>query len=590
MNISRGEALGKTKEKIPLVGRGIPLSEVREKEENYLHQRRQSAGVSSHLAVGLALSGGGVRAACFALGVINWLECSGRWKNVDYVSSVSGGGYAATSVLNIPTDGGGEPQRARAEQVLAELKRDDDGYLRFSAVTLGWAFPLWIVSMILALSPLILLVGQSAPLMMGVFPIRHGYDPYAAGAVGAFFASIGAYQFIISRWRKRPTSDGQLWFFLAMIFAAVQVAAWAVYKSNAAYLTTMALTVLIWLFVWGALRLRPSHPSIVRLHGYARYAFGFASMVSAGLVMKQAIGSLAPHVILKDLNVLYWLCLGIAFVAMLADPNKFCPTVKVYYRGLKRKFGQGRDSAIHEAGGSYQDPIHLINCFSQSPAARDDEKRRARGGENFCVSRLYCGTESSGYFTTESWYVGRRRKKWQHQSIWRLAATSGAAVDIHPVRQSPLKNSLLTVFNLGLGAWVINPAFHPERRTWWPSFYLNFMAALNVHNNGTKWMRLSDGGHFENLGIYELVARECMDIVVVDAGHDPNYEFADLAYAIERCREDFGAEIDIPDLFRRGALQGQIQDRQADIYQVGGGQLAFVPAPTEVFNRSPFSS
>ena len=56
---------------------------------------------------------------------------------------------------------------------------------------------------------------------------------------------------------------------------------------------------------------------------------------------------------------------------------------------------------------------------------------------------------------------------------------------------------------------------------------------------------LSDGGHFENLGIYELVRRRCRYIIACDAGADPRYGFEDLGNAIRKCRTDLGVEIDL---------------------------------------------
>src|SRR5262249_29899507 len=64
-------------------------------------------------------------------------------------------------------------------------------------------------------------------------------------------------------------------------------------------------------------------------------------------------------------------------------------------------------------------------------------------------------------------------------------------------------------------------------------------------NDRQEYVYLSDGGHFENLGIYELVRRHCMLIVCVDVDMDPTYQFGDLMNAIERCRVDFGAKINI---------------------------------------------
>ena len=61
----------------------------------------------------------------------------------------------------------------------------------------------------------------------------------------------------------------------------------------------------------------------------------------------------------------------------------------------------------------------------------------------------------------------------------------------------------------------------------------------------TKEVYLSDGGHFDNLGIYELVRRRCRLIVACDASADPSYSCTDLARVVEKCRVDFAAEIDI---------------------------------------------
>ena len=58
---------------------------------------------------------------------------------------------------------------------------------------------------------------------------------------------------------------------------------------------------------------------------------------------------------------------------------------------------------------------------------------------------------------------------------------------------------------------------------------------------------LSDGGHFENLGIYELIRRKLRLIVACDAGSDPKYEFGDLANTLEKIRADFGVHIEFED-------------------------------------------
>jgi hypothetical protein len=59
-------------------------------------------------------------------------------------------------------------------------------------------------------------------------------------------------------------------------------------------------------------------------------------------------------------------------------------------------------------------------------------------------------------------------------------------------------------------------------------------------------VNLTDGGHFENLGLYEMVLRRCRNIVVCDAGADPSVHFTDLGNAIRKIRVDFGISIDFP--------------------------------------------
>jgi hypothetical protein len=88
----------------------------------------------------------------------------------------------------------------------------------------------------------------------------------------------------------------------------------------------------------------------------------------------------------------------------------------------------------------------------------------------------------------------------------------------------------MTLFNVRLGWWLGNPR-SGNSRYWYtgPGTALRplFMEMFGLTTETEPWVYLSDGGHFENLGLYEMVRRRCRVIVVSDAGCDPDYAFED---------------------------------------------------------------
>ena len=82
--------------------------------------------------------------------------------------------------------------------------------------------------------------------------------------------------------------------------------------------------------------------------------------------------------------------------------------------------------------------------------------------------------------------------------------------------------------------------------------------ALGLTNDRSPYVYLSDGGHFENLGLYEMVLRRCHFIVVSDAGQDPECSFADLGEAVRKIRVDFGIPIDFDqmNIYPRSQIDG----------------------------------
>lgn len=68
------------------------------------------------------------------------------------------------------------------------------------------------------------------------------------------------------------------------------------------------------------------------------------------------------------------------------------------------------------------------------------------------------------------------------------------------------------------------------------------LSAAYTGTNARRWY-LSDGGHFENLGVYELIRRRLKLIVSIDAGCDPDSGFEDLGNLVRKARIDFNTQI-----------------------------------------------
>jgi hypothetical protein len=125
---------------------------------------------------------------------------------------------------------------------------------------------------------------------------------------------------------------------------------------------------------------------------------------------------------------------------------------------------------------------------------------------------------------------------------------SGAAVNPNSgFHSSPQTAFLLTLFNVRLGWWLGNPTKEKNFQKAGPTFALWWLVRelLGFVDESSHFLNLSDGGHFENLGLYELVRRRCHYIVAIDSEEDSDYQFEGLGGAIRKCREDFGVEIEI---------------------------------------------
>jgi len=165
-----------------------------------------------------------------------------------------------------------------------------------------------------------------------------------------------------------------------------------------------------------------------------------------------------------------------------------------------------------------------------------------RKAESFSMTPLFCGNFHEGYRPSAE-YGGRTGI-----SLGTALTISGAAANPSAgYHSSPLVSFLMTLFNVRLGCWLGNPnekgagVFRRSGpRHAWMSLFADLLSLTSADH---PYVSLSDGGHFENLGIYEMVLRRCRLIVASDAGQDGRHDFEDLGGLVRKVRIDFGIPI-----------------------------------------------
>ena len=217
-------------------------------------------------------------------------------------------------------------------------------------------------------------------------------------------------------------------------------------------------------------------------------------------------------------------------------------------------------------------PYLIVNTTLNLVGEKNDLAWQDRKAASFIMSPLYCGYVLDGtrnnpdecFQKTES-YASENRAAYEEENEnppneyylkLDLAMTiSGAAGSpLGGFHTKPGVSMLMALGGIRLGWWLPNPA----ETKWWIGQHERcqfssdtpLLTTLRKEISGKadeteEIVYLSDGGHFENLGIYELVRRRCALIVVSDAGEDHLFNFDDLANAIHKTRVDFGVEIEI---------------------------------------------
>lgn len=202
-------------------------------------------------------------------------------------------------------------------------------------------------------------------------------------------------------------------------------------------------------------------------------------------------------------------------------------------------------------------PFHIVNT-AINLTKTNNLAWQERKAASFVLTKEYCGyylpaagpsePETKGYQRTEDYLREDQQTVRGWLTLGQALTISGAAVSPNMgYHSSKAVAFLLTVFNVRLGWWMQNPAKQGAWSKAGPWFGLQYLLSevFGAADETSDFVYLSDGGHFENLGIYELVRRKCRFIIAVDAGMDPDFGFEDLGNAVRKCQVDFGVRIDI---------------------------------------------
>jgi hypothetical protein len=210
-------------------------------------------------------------------------------------------------------------------------------------------------------------------------------------------------------------------------------------------------------------------------------------------------------------------------------------------------FDQGDDlplASLWSSGGNSgrRCLFHVFN-MSLNVIASQNLGRQVRRTESFVMTPLACGNPLVNFIPTGFYdeYGGGI-------TLGTAMAISGAPRNPNRISpSSPLIGLVMMLFNARLGWWLGNPRTEPRfYRRAGPILATRLLLdelAGKATETG-RYIYLSDGGHFENLGLYEMVRRRCGFVLVVDAGADPAGLLEDLGNAIRKIWLDLGIHIE----------------------------------------------
>lgn len=590
-------------------------------EHSWIDQRRKKVnvegyGVPMEDSTGLGLSGGGIRSATFNLGILQAFGRHGLMQRVDYLSTVSGGGYIGTSYTWMkhlfpdisPFGTSRSDYNGLGGDALAWL-RSHGKYLTAGEGLSGWslvaaAFTATFANLLVIIPAMLLLFyllsrQLTLPSFISTYvsPIMNltpgGDDGFAVifvlGVISLVLFLFMIFFYICSTalavcreflWQRNIRSlQGNL-LMLGVLFVVVgtiplfhqyvasieqqvidgfansEVSSLGYYIINRLTESTIFVTIASGVVSLIAARRSSKNQSSSSSKGSLLVNVGLSLLIYGMFLLSYELMKEPNEVTwtpsLADYPWFWYTVLLSLLLAIFSNVNMvsmhryyrnrlmeaFMPTLKSVEEGAIAN--KPDRFCVYNETPSSDAPFHIVNT-AVNMVGSEDTRLQGRGSDNFIFSPLFCGADSTGYIKTNK-YVGNT------MDLATAMAISGAAVNPNSTetRSRPV-SFLMTLLNLRMGYWIRNPKYPASfnglfSRPWWYIYMLREMMGKGL-NERYNHVHLADGGHLENLGLYELVRRRCRYIIISDAGEDQNFSFSDLAKVIEMVRVDFGAKV-----------------------------------------------
>lgn len=599
---------------------------------------------------GLALSGGGIRSAAFCLGGLQALEVHGAIDGLDYLSTVSGGGYIGASMTvgmstarTFPFQRPGDPRDTASVGHIRNysnylMPRATSGLINFANV-----------AVILLRGILANLVLVAAVVVGLAWLTMHAYRTRDSLWEGSFVSSllglnqvvwphpfrltlacVAALLFVLLAWvlyrssfvwlatlearghvqvpkdsdTRSPLLNAATVLFLACIVLAILdlqplLIAWldelyarlAQFPVSVAYLkpTLAAATAFVSAVVWFSGRLGQFLKASEHAQGWGTFALRLATTAAlwfAALLVPLLLLAIYLHLsawgiaglehVPRPPEMVVDACLWAFWPALVVGycfkPNAYS-LHQLYRDRLSKAFlfhpcdpeNAPLDGFKLSKIDNQETPYHIINAAMNVQGSLA-ANQRGREADFFTFTRDFVGSDLTLYASTlERTYANTSdmEKADPMIDVATAMAISGAALSANMGSNTirPLSPTL-ALLNVRLGYWLKNPRHlakprgrrSPRARRQSlrdaihlvsSRFYL-LLEMFNLLDERRPSIYLSDGGHIENIGIYQLLKRGCQLIIAIDAECDPSLSFGSLIKAERFARIDLGIRIDLP--------------------------------------------